>query len=238
LNKNDGSGTFQAAQNFAVGSTPISVTSADFNGDEKVDLAVANQGSSGSGEGVSVLLNNGDGSGTFQAAQNFAAGSAPQSPSSADFNSDGKADLAVANFSSSEVSVLLNTTSSSTQEPGPTCAFGEILQPVNDVSNATDQGMSAYKSGSRGVVPAKFNVSCDGNPIDTQAKADAHPMILTLSKVDSQLGPQPVTESTVTGSANTGQYFRFSGAPDNFYIYNTAVKNLSPGTYQITISEA
>jgi hypothetical protein len=97
--------------------------------------------------------------------------------------------------------------------------------------------MSAYKAGSRGVIPAKFKVSCDGNPIDTQAEADAYPMRLTLSKVGAGHTLQPVPESTVTGSANTDSLFRFSGNPDNFYLYNIGAKNLSPGTYQITISE-
>jgi FG-GAP repeat len=49
------------------------VASADFNGDGKVDLAVANNGnSSGEDGGVSILLRNGDG--TFQATTNFPVG--------------------------------------------------------------------------------------------------------------------------------------------------------------------
>jgi len=120
----------------------------------------------------------------------------------------------------------------------PACTFGEILPPVNDVSNATDAGMSSYKFGSRGVIPAKFQVTCDGDLIDTQAEADAHPMTLTLTKLGSSPDPDAIVENTVTGSANTGDLFRFSGAPDNFYIYNIAVKGLAMGTYQLTISEA
>jgi Bacterial Ig-like domain/FG-GAP-like repeat len=85
----------------AVGSTPTTVTNADFNADGKVDLATQNSGSNS----VSVLLGMGDG--TFQAKQDFAVGSAPTSVTSADFNADGKADLAVANWSSNNVSVLL-----------------------------------------------------------------------------------------------------------------------------------
>ena len=48
--------------------------------------------------------------------------------------------------------------------PPPTCTFSEILPPVNDVSSATDEGMSSYKFGSRGVIPAKFKAACDVNP--------------------------------------------------------------------------
>ncbi|MDZ4723107.1 MAG: FG-GAP repeat protein [candidate division Zixibacteria bacterium] len=42
--------------NYGVGSNPNSVTSADFDGDGKPDLAVANTGSST----VSILKNNGN----------------------------------------------------------------------------------------------------------------------------------------------------------------------------------
>ena len=54
---------------------------------------------------MSVLLGNGDGS--FQDAVNFVAGRYPSSVAVGDFNGDGKADLAVANRLSSNVSVLL-----------------------------------------------------------------------------------------------------------------------------------
>lgn len=45
--------TFDSAVNYAVGSNPISVTTGDFNGDGRTDLAVANIGS----HNVSILLN-------------------------------------------------------------------------------------------------------------------------------------------------------------------------------------
>ena len=51
----------------------------------------------------------GNGNGTFQAAVNYAAGTSPHSVAVGDFNGDGKADLAVANSDSNNVSVLLGT---------------------------------------------------------------------------------------------------------------------------------
>ena len=76
--------------NYPVGTTPAGIAVGDFNGDQRVDLAVAN---SGSGD-VSILLGNGDG--TFKSAQNFSAGgSNPVSIAVGDFNGDGKQDLAV-----------------------------------------------------------------------------------------------------------------------------------------------
>ena len=97
----NGDGTFQPARTFAVGTNPTSVVAGDFNGDGKLDLAVANAGSNT----ISVLLGNGDGS--FQPAQTFAAGITPWSVRMGDFNNDGRLDLAVADSGSATVAVLL-----------------------------------------------------------------------------------------------------------------------------------
>src|SRR5207253_1405580 len=80
----DGHGSFEAAPDCAVGSSPSSVAVADFNTDGKPDLVTANQGN-GAGS-VSVLLGNGDG--TFQPARDDAAGSYSRSVAVGDFNGD------------------------------------------------------------------------------------------------------------------------------------------------------
>ena len=82
---------FTTPTNFAVGSTPLFVAVGDFNGDGRLDLAVANFSSNS----VSILL--GTGSGSFGAATNFTVGTNPYSIAAGDFNGDGKLDLAVAN---------------------------------------------------------------------------------------------------------------------------------------------
>ena len=95
--------TFEPAPDspFSVGSTPTTVTNADFNGDGNMDLAAQNSGSNS----VSVLLGNGDG--TFDPKTDFTVGSGPSAVTSADFDGDNKTDLAIANWSSNSVSVLL-----------------------------------------------------------------------------------------------------------------------------------
>src|SRR5271168_1947005 len=88
----------------SVGGGPTGIVTADFNGDGKLDLAVANA-TDGT---VSILLGNGDG--TFTLKSTPSAGSGANWIAVGDFNEDGKLDLAVANMSSTGtagVSILL-----------------------------------------------------------------------------------------------------------------------------------
>jgi hypothetical protein len=96
---------FQLAVSYPVGTAPQAVASGDFNGDGKMDLAVANSGNPAIGDdgNVSILLGNGDG--TFQSASNIAAGKNPFAIAAADFDGDGRADLVV--IDSFGVGVLL-----------------------------------------------------------------------------------------------------------------------------------
>ena len=105
----NGDGTFQAPRNFDTGTGPLSMAVGDVNSDGQADLAVANFDFNIRGPNtVSVLLGNGDG--TFQAAQAFSAGTNPASVAVGDFNGDVRQDLAVGNFNSDNVSVLINNT--------------------------------------------------------------------------------------------------------------------------------
>jgi hypothetical protein len=101
----NGAGGFGVVVNFTVGTGPSSIVSADFNGDGLNDLVTANFTSNN----ISVLL--GNGAGSFASATNFSIGNISPLPNPhavicGDFNADGKADLATANYSSNNLSVL------------------------------------------------------------------------------------------------------------------------------------
>jgi hypothetical protein len=98
---------------FATGVGPVSVTSADFNMDGRIDLAVANA-TSGT---VSVLLGNGDG--TFSPFVTLTAGTTPSQVLSTDFNGDGKPDLVVSNSGSNNATVFLGNGDGSFQSGVP-----------------------------------------------------------------------------------------------------------------------
>jgi len=102
----NGNGTFAAAVGYSVGTQPRFVASGDFNADGIVDLAVANNGNSN----VGVLLGDGSGGrgdGTFATQVTYPTGTNPWCVAVGDYSGDGILDLAVSNYSSDNVSVLL-----------------------------------------------------------------------------------------------------------------------------------
>ena len=100
-----GDGSFSQAPNspIHIGNRPTSVAVGDFNLDGKLDIAVTNA----EDNNVVILLGRGDG--TFSPAPNspLNAQLRPVAVAVADFNHDGKPDLAVANLLSSTVSIFI-----------------------------------------------------------------------------------------------------------------------------------
>ncbi|HWF46592.1 MAG TPA: VCBS repeat-containing protein [Bryobacteraceae bacterium] len=99
----NGDGTFGPPSTVAVGNDPDAIVAADFNNDGKLDLAIANF----SDNTVTLLLGNGDGTFTQAAGSPYHVGKGPYQIVTADFNGDGKLDLAVVNLTDGTVSVLL-----------------------------------------------------------------------------------------------------------------------------------
>lgn len=90
--------------NYSTGDTPGDITTADFNKDGNLDLAVTNRVPNN----VSILL--GTPTGIFGSATNFpVGGTRPGALTSGDFNRDGNLDLATANTNTDNISVLFGT---------------------------------------------------------------------------------------------------------------------------------
>lgn len=126
-----GTGSFSPATSYTGCSIPRSICSADFNGDGKADLAGASNGS----DEVSVYL--GTGTGSFGTANNFVVSNTAGAFSviSADFNGDGKVDLAATTDS---IAILLGT---GTGSFGTAIKFAAGIYPIS-LSSADFNGDS------------------------------------------------------------------------------------------------
>lgn len=88
------SNQFTSGATYPVGADPEFVALADLNNDGHLDIVVVCKGASGAPGSVVILLGNGDGTFT-PAAASLAPGQAPIAAAVADFNNDGKLDLAI-----------------------------------------------------------------------------------------------------------------------------------------------
>jgi hypothetical protein len=98
--------SFAAPLTFPTTASSAAVAVADFNADGKLDLVIANTGTGN----VSVLLNTRTAAALSFSHKTFAVSDGPASVAVADFNADGRPDLATANYLAMSASVLLNTT--------------------------------------------------------------------------------------------------------------------------------
>jgi len=140
----NGDATFQAALDIAADKNPVSIAAGDFNGDNRLDLALID-----SNGNVGILLGNGDG--TFHSPVNYAAGSGARTVVINDFNGDHRLDLVVANVLSSTVSVLLGN-GDGTFQPHVDYAAGGSPQGVSVADfNRDGKADLAVPSGTSGV---------------------------------------------------------------------------------------
>lgn len=102
----DGFGGFTLGSHFAVGTNPSSVTIGDVDGDGILDIATTDQTGPISNM-ESVLL--GLGGLNFAITNNFTVGALPSSSKIGDMDGDGRADIVVANYGGSSITVLMNT---------------------------------------------------------------------------------------------------------------------------------
>ncbi|MEX1275436.1 MAG: FG-GAP-like repeat-containing protein [Bacteroidota bacterium] len=203
----NGSGAFSFSNSFGATGSLFQPVVADFNGDGKLDIAVARNA-----DGL-VAIFPGNGDGTFGSAVNVGVGSGPDGIAIGDFNADGRPDLIVTNNGGNNASVLLNTTAS-----GPvfmlsaeSIAAGSVAihEPKLDSVTVTNNGLTTLTITSVASSSAEFSVS---------------PTTATLAGGESKQF-MVTTAPTSAGAKSTNIIFthNLAGSPDTVQVAATAV---------------
>jgi FG-GAP-like repeat len=216
----NGDGTLQTAVNYSSGDFgTTSVTAADFNGDGKLDLAVANSGQCfGCGiSSIGILLGKGDGS--FQSAATF---SSPDlllsgmvtSLTAADFDLDGKLDLAL-----SSRNIMLGNGDGTFQDsrsykPGNTFGVSEVVADLNgdgkpDLAVTTTSFLTVLLNISAGDVQ-DFGIAATPLSPATMAAGDSATSTITITSLQGFNGSVDLSCSAITPAATPAPSCSFS----------------------------
>jgi hypothetical protein len=235
---NLGDGTFSGFTEYGTGNPAQALVTADLNGDGKLD--VASTSSSTSNFPVSTLLGNGDG--TFQTFHGFYAGQNSASIAVGDFNHDGMLDLVTNDYTTNQVSVLLQDNGtvvslSMSQLTFPTQIVGTVSTAMNVImtnngsasiaisnigttanfSSSNNCGKSLAK-GARCTIKVYFTPSTEGNLTGLLTVFDnggGSPQTVSMTGVATVL-------SIVPSSLNFGtQKVHTSSAPQTVTVTNT-----------------
>jgi hypothetical protein len=195
----------------------------DFNGDGKPDLTVVAQSSRRAPTEVGVLLGNGDG--TLQAPVFYGAGSGPISVAMGDFNGDGKPDLAVANYGSNNLTIILNTTPGSAKAATSTTLtsslnpsiWGQTVTLTATVTPPAGSGISigtvTFKDGAATLGSGVLNGSGQATFATTALSAGVHSITAEYAGTENFAASVSSAVSQSVGKAGTATALTSSPNP-------------------------
>jgi cyclophilin family peptidyl-prolyl cis-trans isomerase len=189
------------------GSAPKDIVSADFDGDDVPDLAIANSGTNE----VAVLLSNSDG--TFGTPTTYALGASPESMVVADLDGDGDQDLAVITPAAKKLRVLLNNgTGTFTLGAQVTLGDGATSPAIANLDSKNNTDIVALNAGSSNLdVLLNDNDGEFSYPIldtyvvskddDDNTIATTTPLVVAAGNVDTDSKPDVVVVFKATSNA-------------------------------------
>src|SRR5580692_3594086 len=222
----NGDGTFQPKVDYLDYNAAYSVVVGDFNGDGIPDLAAGNDG--GGSSAVNIFLGNGNG--TFQPGVSYPAGTQPDVLVVADYNGDGKLDLAAADdFSTATITLLLGNGNGTFQSPitktTTVATLGYLAGGDFNGDGRPDLVATAYSAATIGVLLNEQTFTATATPVAAYGNS-THSVNATYVP-----GSQDAyaTSSSTTVSL-TGEYLAWATAPPASINAATA-----PGTVSVNV---
>jgi hypothetical protein len=209
--------TFSGPTHYPAGNNPVALALADFTGDARPDLAVANFTG-----GVSVLVGNADGS--FGNPTSFPTHDNPWAIAVADFDRNARPDLVVPNHFSNDVSELLANGSGSFAGPfnfGPVNTPSSVAVGNFDAGSSPDVAVTSYVSNSVAVFLNNGFGAFTGGP--TPFTAGATPRSVAVGSFNGDSFPDLVVVN------NQGAAILLGNGSGGFSAPTTFAANAAPG---------
>jgi hypothetical protein len=233
----NGDGTFQAPSDNGSFPGPHQLAVGDFNNDRMLDVAVV--GYLGSRADIGVLLGNGDG--TLQDSLTRPLKDTPDSVAIADFNGDGKLDVAIGGYLFNEVTVLLGNGAGGfgSERSYPGGAYQVVIGDFNGdgkldlVAEASVQGAAEFLGNGDGTFqPVKIYGSNHGAPRAAGDLNGDHKLDLVLLGgnpwvISSMLDTGVLSFSPSSPLAFPAQVVNTTSEPKTLDIKNTGSKAVS-----------